>query len=102
MEGKTLIQPVKVPGSYTKHTVLMYALSTCIWCKRAKRFLSNHRIEYEYIDVDLISQEDREHIERDIIDRGGHLLFPTIIVDNKKLLINPREQELRQVLEIQL
>ena len=73
-----------------------------MWCKRAKRFLSNHRTEYKYIDVDLISQEDREHIERDIIDHGGQLLFPTIIVDNKKLLTNPQEQELRQVLEIQL
>ena len=52
--------------------------------------------------MDLISQEDREHIERDIIDRGGQLLFPTIIVDNKKLLTNPREQELLQVIEIQL
>ena len=79
----------------------MYALSTCMWCKRAKRFLSNHQIEYEYIDVDLISQEDREHVERDIIDRGGQLLFPTLIVDNNMILTNPREEKLRQVLEIE-
>jgi glutaredoxin-like protein NrdH len=79
----------------------MYALSTCIWCKRAKRFLSNHQIEYEYIDVDLISQEDRQHVERDIKDRKGRLLFPTIIVDDQMLLTNPQEEQLRQVLEIE-
>lgn len=79
----------------------MYALSTCIWCKRAKRFLSNHQIEYEYIDVDLISQEDLQHVERDIKDRKGQLLFPTIIVDDQMLLTNPQEEQLRQVLEIE-
>ena len=79
----------------------MYAISTCIWCKRAKRFLSNHQIEYEYIDVDLISQEDLQHVERDIKDRKGQLLFPTIIVDDQMLLTNPQEEQLRQVLEIE-
>lgn len=86
-------------GSRRKNTVLLYALSTCIWCKRAKRFLSNHQIEYEYIDVDLISQEDRQHVERDIMDRGGQLIFPTIIIDDQVLLTNPRDEELKQVLE---
>jgi glutaredoxin-like protein NrdH len=96
-----LLKPVKVSGSRQKHTVLMYAISTCIWCKRAKRFLSTHQIEYEYIDVDLISQEDLQHVERDIMDREGQLLFPTIIVDDQMILTNPQEEQLRQVLEIE-
>jgi len=30
---------VNVPGRNNKHHVLMYAISTCGWCKRAKKFL---------------------------------------------------------------
>jgi glutaredoxin len=100
IEEKTLLQPVKVSGLNRKHAVLMYALSTCIWCKRAKKFLSNHQVEYSYIDIDLLNQQDRQIIERDIMNRGGQLLFPTIIIDDHIILINPREDELKQVLEI--
>mgnify|MGYP002750224244 CR=1 FL=1 len=78
----------------------MYALSTCVWCKRAKTFLSNHQVEYSFIDIDQLNQQDRQIIERDIMNRGGQLLFPTIIIDDQVILTNPREDELKQILEI--
>lgn len=91
---------VKVPGVNNKHKVLMYALSTCGWCKRAKKFLNDHNIEYEYIDVDLCSQQDRIKIRQDIQNRGGRLAYPTIIVDHKILLTGASSDKLREVLEI--
>ncbi|MEX2724395.1 MAG: glutaredoxin family protein [Candidatus Freyarchaeota archaeon] len=91
---------VKVPGSNRKHKVRMYALSTCIWCKRTKQFLKDNNIEYEYVDVDLASEEDYEQIRREILDRGGSLSFPVTIIDDKKLINGFRESDLREVLEI--
>jgi disulfide oxidoreductase YuzD len=63
-------------------------------------FLANNNIEYEYIDIDRSSQTDREAIRTDILRRGGRLLYPTIIVDDKILLTNPNETKLREVLEL--
>ena len=94
------MQIVKVPGRNNKHKVLMYAISTCGWCKRAKKMLNDLDVEYEYVDIDLGSREDRHKIRLDIQSRGGRLLFPTIIIDNKTLLTNPPENKLREVLEI--
>jgi len=94
------MQVTKVSGGNNKHKVLMYAISTCGWCKRAKRMLNDMDVEYEYIDVDLCSGEDRETIRQDITRRGGRLLYPTIIINNKVLLTNPSEKELREVLGI--
>jgi glutaredoxin-like protein NrdH len=94
------IQTTKVPGENNKHRVLMYAISTCVWCKRAKRFLKDNHIEYEYVDVDLSSLDDLRKVKRDILNRGGHLTYPTIIIDDKVLLTNPQEDELRKALEI--
>ena len=91
---------VKVPGRNNKHKVLMYAISTCGWCKRAKKFLNDNDVEYEYVDIDLSSWEDRHKIREDIQNRGGQLLYPTLIVDNKLLLTNPSPDKLREVLEI--
>jgi glutaredoxin-like protein NrdH len=78
----------------------LYAISTCGWCKRAKRVLNENEIEYEYIDIDLASQEDKETIRKDIQKRGGILAYPTVIIDDQTLLTGPSPDKLRQVLEI--
>ncbi|PVX26699.1 MAG: glutaredoxin family protein [Candidatus Bathyarchaeum sp.] len=93
-------QTVKVSGKNNKHKVLMYAISTCGWCKRAKKFLNDNNVEYEYVDVDLCNQEDKNKIRQDIQSRGGPLAYPTIIIDNQTLLTGAPQHKLKEVLEI--
>ena len=94
------MKSTKVPGKNNKHRVFMCATSTCAWCKRAKKFLEDNKIEYEYVDVDLCSREDREKIRRDILRRGGRLSYPTIIVDDKIMITGFQESKIREALEI--
>ncbi|MCL6578456.1 MAG: glutaredoxin family protein [Candidatus Bathyarchaeota archaeon] len=91
---------VKVNGKNNKHKVLLYALSTCAWCKMTKQFLKDNNIEYEYVDVDLCHEEDKEKIKREILNRGGSLSYPTIIVDDKILITGFRKDKLKEILEI--
>ena len=94
------MQMIMVPRRNNKHKVLVYALSTCGWCKLAKQFLKDNAIECEYIDVDLCSMEDKEKIRQDIQNRGGLLAYPTVIIDNKILLTGAPQDKLREALEI--
>jgi glutaredoxin len=94
------MKTTKVDGKNNKHHVLLYALSTCAWCKRTKQFLKNNNVEYEYIDIDLCSEEDKEKIRQDIIRHGGSLSYPTMIVDDKKLVTGFDEAGIREALEI--
>ena len=94
------MKTVKVSGKNNKHHVLMYAISTCGWCKRAKQFLNDNNVQYEYIDIDLRSSEDKQTIRKDIQSHGGQLVYPTIIIDNKTLLSGAPQDELKEVLEI--
>ena len=91
---------VKVSGKNSKHKVLMYAISTCAWCKMTKKFLKDSGVEYEYVDVDLCDQEDREKIRQGILDRGGSLNYPTIIIDDKMLITGFRKDKLTEALGI--
>jgi glutaredoxin len=91
---------IKVPGKYKGHKVLIYAISTCIWCKRAKKFLRDQDIEYKYVDIDQCNVEDRSKIKKDILARGGQLVYPTIIIDDKILINNFRIDKIRDALGI--
>ncbi|NWG11355.1 glutaredoxin family protein [Candidatus Bathyarchaeota archaeon] len=91
---------VKVSGKNTTHKVLIYAISTCAWCKMAKDFLKDNHIEYEYVDVDLCNDEDKAKISQDILKKGGRLSYPAIIIDDKILINGFRKDKITEALEI--
>ena len=94
------MRTIKVLGKNNEHKVLMYALSTCAWCKLTKRFLKDNNVEYEYVDVDLCNDEDKDKIKRDILDKGGSLSYPIIIIDGKTLINGFLKDKIKEALEI--
>jgi glutaredoxin-like protein NrdH len=94
------MQLSKVSGKNSKHKVLVYALSTCVWCKMTKQFLKDNDIEFEYIDVDLCDEDDKEKIRQEIQSRGGSLSYPTIIVDDNIVITGFRKDKLKEALGI--
>jgi len=89
---------VKVEGSKKDHHVLLYALSTCGWCKMTKAFLKDNNIEFEYIDVDKLDATDKETVNKDIKNRGGRIAFPTLIIDDKKLITGLKKDHISEAL----
>lgn len=94
------MRTVKVVGDKKSHKVLLYTLSTCVWCKRLKAFLKERGIEYEFIDVDRCSREERKEISDDILRRGGRLSYPTAIIDGEVLITGFHEDEIMETLGI--
>ena len=78
----------------------MYALSTCAWCKRTKQFLKSNSVEFEFVDIDLCDEDDKEKIRQDITNHGGSLSYPTIIVDDKRVITGYDEAQIKEALEI--
>ena len=90
----------KVQGKQNKHKVILYALSTCVWCKMTKQFLKDSGVEFEYIDVDLCEEEDKQEIRQHIQSKGGPLSYPTTIVDDNVVITGFRKDKLKEVLGI--
>lgn len=63
--------------------VFMYTLSTCPWCRRTKKWFTDHQISFEYTDYDLQSTEKQAAIEKEMLDRGGNVAFPWVLIDSE-------------------
>jgi len=46
-----------VHGKNVGH-IMLYALSTCPWCKKTKKLLDDLGVEYYYEDVDFLGGDD--------------------------------------------
>ena len=90
----------KVPGKLNKHKVVLYALSTCVWCKMTKQFLKDSAVEFEYIDVDMCEEDDKQKIREQIQSKGGSLSYPTTIVDDNIVITGFRKDKLKEALGI--
>jgi len=94
------MQLAKVSGKQNQHKVILYALSTCVWCKMTKQFLKDSDVEFEYIDVDLCEEEEKQKIRQHIQSKGGPLSYPTTIVDDKVVITGFRKDLLKEALGI--
>ena len=90
----------KVPGKKNNHKVTLYALSTCVWCKLTKQFLKDNEVEFEYVDVDLLDDEDRSKAHETISSKGGMLSYPTTIIDDKTVVTGFRKDQLKEALGV--
>ncbi|MCW4050491.1 MAG: glutaredoxin family protein [Candidatus Bathyarchaeota archaeon] len=89
----------KVEGTNKQHKVFVYALSTCGWCKKSKQYLKDNNIEYQYLDVDTCTREDRQKAINDLKNRNAPVAFPAIIID-EKLISGFKKQDLDEALNL--
>ncbi|MCZ7392803.1 MAG: glutaredoxin family protein [Candidatus Methanoperedens sp.] len=75
----------------------LYTLSTCMHCSATKRFLKEHGIDYDYVDVDRLNGKEKEEVRQEVMKLSGGLRFPTIVV-GKKVIVGFYEDKLREAL----
>ncbi|MCH2321659.1 MAG: glutathione S-transferase N-terminal domain-containing protein [SAR202 cluster bacterium] len=70
--------------------ITMYGTNWCGDCRRAKLFFSEHRIPYNWVNVD----EDREASDLITEMNNGYRSVPTIVFDDGAILVEPLASEL--------
>ncbi len=79
--------------------VMIYTLSTCSHCSACKRFLNSNHIDYEYVDVDLLTGGSRQEAIDKVKAHNPSLSFPTILI-GKRVIIGFKEEEIKDALGI--
>ncbi len=88
-----------VPGKNVGHVVL-YALSTCPWCQKAKQLFGQLGIEYYYEDVDLLPPEEQRNAMAEVQRWNPGRSFPTIVVNDREAIIGYDEAGIKRALKL--
>ena len=78
-------------------TIMLYALSTCPWCKKTKALLNSLNVKYSYVDVDLLTDDEEQSVEEELSHWTNQLAFPALIINNEKLLSGLKNRKLEKL-----
>jgi len=81
-------------GSVSAHTVVVYALSTCGFCKQALNWLREKNVTFSFIYLDQIEFAKKEEVKKRLFDEHQkRILFPFAIIDNTTVLAGFNKQD---------
>jgi glutaredoxin len=80
-----------------KGKITLYGLSTCIWCKKTKKLLTDLGIEFSYVDVDLLDAPDETKVVQEINKWNPRGSFPTLVINDEKCILGYDEAKIREL-----
>jgi glutaredoxin-like protein NrdH len=76
-----------------KKKVRLYALSTCPECKRLKRYLDEHGIRYELLEVDLLDSGEQWVTSKELKRYNPQASYPTLVIEEVVLGFDERAMQ---------
>jgi len=78
--------------------IILYALSTCGWCRKTKEFLNSLGVDYSFVFVDLLDDQEKDEIMEDVQKWNPRRSFPTLVINDEICIVGYREDEIKEAL----
>jgi glutaredoxin len=82
-----------------KGKIILYALSTCVWCRKTKELLEDLGVEFSYIYVDLLDGEENDDAMEEVRKWNPRCSFPTLVINDKTVISGFKEDEIIEALK---
>jgi glutaredoxin len=87
-----------VEGIHHAHSVKLYALSTCIWCRKTRQYLEDEKVAFDFVYVDLVESEERDVVKEEVRKWNPRISFPTVVIDDAACVVGFKTEELKAAL----
>jgi glutaredoxin-like protein NrdH len=81
-----------------KGKLVLFALSTCGWCKKTRALIEDLNADYDYVYVDLLKGKEREEVVEMVKKWNPQVSFPTLVINDEKSIVGYKEEEIKEVL----
>ena len=77
--------------------IVLYALSTCGWCRKTKKLLGSIGLAYDYIDVDLLDEKTSDEVDNEMRKWNPKGTYPTIVIDKKETIAGFDDEKIKEL-----
>ena len=84
-----------VQGS-DKGKIVLYGLSTCMWCRMAKDLLQEIGVAFSFVDVDTLEGAEKDLAKQEIRKWNPQVSYPTIVINDHECISGFDETEIRE------
>ena len=81
--------------------VLLFALSTCVWCRKTRKLLDGLGVEYSYVYIDKLSDSARSEALEEMERHNPVKSFPTVVINGDTVVAGHDPNRLREVLGVE-
>lgn len=74
-----------IEGERQDHDAVIFALSTCAFCRRAVEYLKSRNVQFRYTYLDQIDLETKRVVKKELSERFDNIVvFPILVVDDQR------------------
>jgi glutaredoxin len=87
-----------VPGPHNTHLVKFYGLSTCIWCRKTRKFLEEQGVAFDFVYIDLLQGAEQDEAKEQVRRWNSAVSFPTTVIDGNRSVVGYKPEQLTEEL----
>jgi glutaredoxin-like protein NrdH len=88
------VEYTRVKGT-DKGSIKLYALSTCVWCKKTRALLDDAKIQYDYVYVDLLVGDDQKAAMGEVRKWNPSCSFPTLVLNDSTCIVGFKPEQIK-------
>ncbi len=89
-----------VDGPRRDHNVQFFGLSTCVWCRKTRRYLEDAGVAFTYTYLDLLHGEERAAALKLVREWNPDATFPTLVIDEKTVVKGYQPDRIKELLKL--
>ena len=78
--------------------ITIYALSTCMWCKKTKALLDEQGVDYTCFHVNEMEGEEQEQAKAKVAELNPSRSYPTLIIDGE-VIVGYKPEKIKEAVE---
>ena len=66
--------------------VVVYALSTCPWCRKTRQWFTDGKIPFEVVEVDTLPEDEQDEAAEEAYKLSGGRRYPVVVINGEVIV----------------
>lgn len=79
--------------------IKVFALSTCPYCRMTRRYLEENDVDFDVVEVDLLTGDERNEAIAEVKDLSGGTSFPVVVIGDETV-VGFNKKRIKELLDL--